>query len=178
MKLYQKAGIYRFGSDSSATIDIGAGSFLIGDGVTLVFDPNFPNFVGDGCKDTDPNEPHSSSTDPWKYYDVPAPALFAAPSPTTDFRLSGSLGAAMGQAVFGYFKKAAKLGTQLYDQDLNQNNVMDGVEYDRSLPGGILSGPDGVISSADAQKAFSQFKANIKCASGPAYRLNDSTTSN
>lgn len=40
LKPYQKAGIYEFEWDkNSAAIDLGAGTFLIGDGVTLVFDP-------------------------------------------------------------------------------------------------------------------------------------------
>jgi Flp pilus assembly protein TadG len=43
---YQKPGIYRFGPDASSAIDIGNGSFLIGDGVTLVFDPGFPDPTG------------------------------------------------------------------------------------------------------------------------------------
>jgi len=46
LKQYQKPGIYRFGSGSDAAIDIGSGSFLIGDGVTLVFNPEFPNPTG------------------------------------------------------------------------------------------------------------------------------------
>ena len=43
---YQKLGIYRFGGGSDAEIILGTGSFLIGDGVTLVFDPNFPDPTG------------------------------------------------------------------------------------------------------------------------------------
>jgi len=46
LKPFQKAGIYRFGTGSDATIDVGAGSFLIGDGVTLVFNPEFPDPTG------------------------------------------------------------------------------------------------------------------------------------
>ena len=47
LQLYQKPGIYRFGGGSSdAKIDVGAGAFLIGDGVTLVFDPDFPDPTG------------------------------------------------------------------------------------------------------------------------------------
>lgn len=43
---YQKAGIYRFGGGADAEINVGAGSYLIGDGVTLVFDPDFPDPTG------------------------------------------------------------------------------------------------------------------------------------
>jgi putative Flp pilus-assembly TadE/G-like protein len=50
LQLYQKPGIYRFGPDASSTIDIGNGSFLIGDGVTFVFDPGFPNPSSNGLK--------------------------------------------------------------------------------------------------------------------------------
>ena len=46
LELFQKAGIYQFGGGSDAEINIGAGGFLIGDGVTLVFDPDFPNPTG------------------------------------------------------------------------------------------------------------------------------------
>jgi hypothetical protein len=47
LHLYQKPGIYRFGGGSNdAKIDVGAGAFLIGDGVTLVFDPDFPDPTG------------------------------------------------------------------------------------------------------------------------------------
>jgi hypothetical protein len=46
LALYQKAGIYRFGGGSDAYINVGSGSFLIGDGVTLVFDPSFPDPTG------------------------------------------------------------------------------------------------------------------------------------
>jgi len=46
LKQYQKPGIYRFGTGNDASIDIGSGSFLIGDGVTLVFNPEFPNPTG------------------------------------------------------------------------------------------------------------------------------------
>jgi Flp pilus assembly protein TadG len=43
---YQMPGIYRFGGSGSPNdrkIKVGDGSFLIGDGVTLVFDPDWPN---------------------------------------------------------------------------------------------------------------------------------------
>ena len=43
---YQMPGIYRFEGDGSAKIEIGDGSALIGDGVTLVFDYGFPDPAG------------------------------------------------------------------------------------------------------------------------------------
>jgi hypothetical protein len=43
---YQMPGIYRFEGDNSAEINIGDGSALIGDGVTLVFDSGFPAPTG------------------------------------------------------------------------------------------------------------------------------------
>jgi hypothetical protein len=43
---YQMPGIYRFEGDNSAKIEIGNGSALIGDGVTLVFDSGFPSPTG------------------------------------------------------------------------------------------------------------------------------------
>jgi hypothetical protein len=140
--------------------------------------PGGDNMVGDGCNDTD--EATLGFTGPisqWMFYNVPVPALFSAANPKTTFRTAGTLSAGMAQAVFGYFKKGAKLGTLEYDQDLNENNVMDGVEYDRSVISGHTdAGPaDGTISAGDAQKAFAQFKAGLKCASGNGYRLNDHT---
>jgi hypothetical protein len=68
------------------------------------------------------------------------------------------------QAVFAYFKRAAKLGTLEYRQDLNHNGVQDGVEYDRSVVGPGHSGPpDGVVSAQDAQLAMAQFKLGYHC---------------
>jgi len=43
---YQKPGIYRFGTGNDAAIDIGDAAYLIGDGVTLVFNPEFPDPTG------------------------------------------------------------------------------------------------------------------------------------
>ncbi len=141
--------------------------------------PTSGNLIGDGCNDTDEATVLPGFTpDQWGFYDVPVPALYSASSPTTTFRTAGTLSAGMAQAVFSYFKKSAKLGTLEYDQDRNQNNVMDGVEYDRSvLAGGVTqAGPaDGTISAADAQKAFAQFKLALKCTSGDGYKMNDHT---
>lgn len=48
LQAYQKPGIYRFGTGTDASISVGAGSYLIGDGVTLYFNPEFPNSTGGG----------------------------------------------------------------------------------------------------------------------------------
>jgi len=68
------------------------------------------------------------------------------------------------QAVFGYFKKAAKAGSPEYEQDLNGNGIKDGIEYDRSFVGPAHTGPpDGIIGASDAQLAFAQFKLGYHC---------------
>ena len=46
LKAYQMPGIYRFGGAGGAEIHLGNGSYLIGDGVTLVFDSTFPDATG------------------------------------------------------------------------------------------------------------------------------------
>lgn len=46
LKAYQMPGIYRFGGAGGAKIEVQEGSYLIGDGVTLVFDTNFPDQTG------------------------------------------------------------------------------------------------------------------------------------
>jgi len=148
-------------------------------GTDCDFDPLFPNVYGDGCKDSEESGKNIggtplSGTNPWDFYGVPSTALFKAPNPLTVFRASGSLSGAGAQAIFAYYKAGGNLGTVLYDQDLNQNNVMDGVEYDRKVSGGGPTlGPDGVIGAGEAQKAFAEFKAGLSCSSG--YRLNDHT---
>ena len=53
LRNYQVPGVYRFGgsgSPSSRTIHIGSGSFLIGDGVTLVFDSDWPDSSSGGLR--------------------------------------------------------------------------------------------------------------------------------
>jgi hypothetical protein len=107
--------------------------------------------------------PPTDPLDPWDFYSVPVPALFAAANPLIDFKDS-AVGAGDAQAVFGYFKLAAKAGTAEYEQDLNGNGVKDGIEYDRSVAGAGMSGPpDGVVGASDAQLAFAQFKLGYHC---------------
>jgi len=101
----------------------------------------------------------------WDFYSVPVPALFVAPHPDKTFR-DATVSAGDAQAVFGYFKVAAKTGTTEYEQDLNLNGIKDGVEYDRSVivgSPGASGPPNGTISAADAQLAFAQFKRAYKC---------------
>ena len=103
----------------------------------------------------------------WDFYSVPVPALFAAPDPTKVFADS-AISAADADAVYAYFKKAAKNGSAEYEQDLNKNGIKDGLEYDRGpLPDPSkpwLPGPaDGVIGASDAQEAFASFKLGDNC---------------
>jgi hypothetical protein len=120
---------------------------------------------GDGCPD--PWEslqvPPTATHDPWDFYSVPVPALFAAPDPTTVLK-DDVVSAGDAEAVFAYFKKGARTGTTEYEQDLNLNGTRDGLEYDRRVIGPGQSGPpDGVVAAADAQLAFAQFKLGYKC---------------
>jgi glucose/arabinose dehydrogenase len=119
---------------------------------------------GDGCGDAEEGAyPALSPGDPWDFYSVPVPALFAAANPAVVFK-DATVSSSDAQAVFAYFKRAAKLGTLEYRQDLNHNGVQDGVEYDRSVVGPGHSGPpDGVVSAQDAQLAMAQFKLGYHC---------------
>jgi hypothetical protein len=119
----------------------------------------------DGCPDAKEAllAPPTNPNDPWDFYSVPVPALLAAPNPLIDVR-DNAVTAADAQAVFAYFKAGAKSGTTIYEQDLNNNNVTDGVEYDRTvLSPGESGPPDGVITASDAQLAFAQFKNRYNC---------------
>ena len=120
---------------------------------------------GDGCRDVaeplliPPTDPQN----PWDFYSVPVPALFASPDPASDIRGTIITGAD-AQAVFAYFSQNARSGTAVYDQDLDGNGVADGVQYDRSAASPGMSGaPDGSITAADAQLAFAQFKHTYHC---------------
>lgn len=119
----------------------------------------------DGCADVYELglTPPTNGLDPWDFYSVPVPALYAAANPLVVFRDS-VVSAGDSQAVFAYFKVAARTGMPVYEQDLNSNGTKDGIEYDRSFAGPGHSGPpDGVVSAADAQMAFAQFKAGYHC---------------
>ena len=94
---------------------------------------------------------------------MPVPALFNAPDPRLDLNDS-VVGASDAQAVFAYFRAGAKIGTQVYDQDLDGDGVQDGVQYDRSVLGPAQSGPpDGAVTARDAQLAQAQFKLGYSC---------------
>src|SRR4029079_3505373 len=88
---------------------------------------------GGGCSDV--KEPllcaPTNAGDPWDFFSVPVPALFAAPSPASVFR-HNVVSAADAQAVFAYFKASARTGTLVYEKDLNLNATTDAIEYVRS----------------------------------------------
>ena len=117
----------------------------------------------DRCSNTKETALGLDASDPWDFYSVPVPALLSAPDPHLD--LSDSVvSASDAQAVFAYFKAGAKIGTQVYDQDLDGDGVQDGVQYDRSMTGPAKTGaPDGAVTARDAQLAEAQFKLGYNC---------------
>ena len=126
-------------------------------------DPCNPDTDADACDDAREGALGLDPRNPWDFFSVPVPALLAATDPLVVFKV-GTLGAGDAQAVFAYFKASARAGTTVYDQDLNANAIMDGVEYDRSVEGPGVSGPpDGVVGASDAQLAFAQFKNGYHC---------------
>jgi parallel beta-helix repeat protein len=142
-----------------------------GDGLTDVSEVNTygtdwqnPDTDGDGCGDGhEVTFPSLNANDSWDFYSVPVPALFAALNPLIVFKdnvVSGS----DAQAVFAYVKVGAHTGTTAYEQDLNNNGIKDGIEYDRSVVGPGHSGPpDGVVAASDAQLAFKQSQLGYHC---------------
>ncbi|TAK58019.1 MAG: hypothetical protein EPO22_11450 [Dehalococcoidia bacterium] len=119
----------------------------------------------DGCPDVKESllAPNTDPSDPWDFYSVPTPALFAAPNPLNVFK-DATVSPGDAQAVFAYFTVGAQTGTPEYEQDRNANGIKDGLEYDRSVAGPAKSGaPDGVITASDAQLAFAQFKFAYHC---------------
>ncbi len=153
---------------NNATVDRGDAGIdnIYGKGeLILPAPPAVPDTDGDGCND--PKElllvPPTDPNNPWDFYSVPVPALFAASNPLTDFKDS-MVRAADAQAIFAYYKAGAQAGTPVYDQDLNGNGIQDGIEYDRSFVGpGQTGAPDGVVRAQDAQLAFAQYKFSYKC---------------
>jgi len=120
-------------------------------------DPTVADTDGDGCRDgKEVTYPSLSPVDPWDFYSVPVPALrlIADPLVAQATFKDGVIVPQDAQAVFRYFGFDA--GSTVYEQDLNQNGVKDGWEYDRTttIP---PSAPDGIIVPQDAQRAFSQF---------------------
>jgi hypothetical protein len=142
------------GFDPGATLTSGIAQFS----VVSVLDSD-----GDGCGDDAEAQLGLNPADSWDFYSVPIPALYSASNPlgvTKDSVVSG----ADAQAVFAYAKIGAKIGTTAYDQDLNDNGINDGVEYDRSFVAPGTSGPpDGVISGSDAQLAFAEALNGLHC---------------
>jgi hypothetical protein len=159
------------GSDTDGDMIDDAADFDIdGDGLGNSYEtsigtsPLVADTDGDGCGDgKELTFATLNPTNPWDFFSVPVPALFAAPDPTVVFKDS-AVAAQDAQAVFAYFKAGAHTGTMKYEQDLNLNGVKDGIEYDRSVVGPAHSGPpDGTVSATDAQLAFAQFKLGYHC---------------
>lgn len=80
--------------------------------------------------------------------------------------------------MFGYAADplANAVGKPFYEVHLNGNGVRDGLEYDRSVVNpGPPGAPDGVITSADAQKAFAMARdpSVNTCPSNSGYRMDD-----
>jgi Subtilase family len=103
---------------------------------------------GDGCSNAGEVALGLDPLNPWDFYSVPVPGLFAAPNPLVVVHDS-AVSASDAQAVFAYFKAGAHTGMPVYEQDLNNNGIKDGIEYDRSVVGPAHSGPpDGTVSGA------------------------------
>ncbi len=118
---------------------------------------------GDGCRSTTEPTLGLDPQNPWDFYSVPVPALFAAPNPRLVFK-DAVVTATDAQVVFAYYKAGAKAGTTVYEQDLNGNGTPDGMEYDRSVIGPAKSGPpDGAVSAQEAQLALAQYRLNYRC---------------
>jgi len=126
-------------------------------------DPANPDTDADGCGDGAEVKLGLDPRDPWDFYSVPVPALFAAPDPTMVFADNVVTGAD-AQAVFAYYRKGATAGDVYYEQDLNKNGIKDGIEYDRSVGGPRHSGPpDGIVTAQDAQLALMRFRLGDTC---------------
>jgi hypothetical protein len=118
---------------------------------------------GDSCPDVDELAQGLDPFDPWDYYNVPVPALFAAPDPMLAVR-DNAVSGSDAEAVFAYAKAGARVGVAVYEQDLDLDGHPDGEEYDRTFVGPGESGPpDGVVSASDAQIAFAQSKLGHHC---------------
>lgn len=118
---------------------------------------------GDRCGDAKEPPIGLDPGDPWDFYSVPIPALYAAPDPNRALA-DGKVGAVDAQAVFAYFKAGAAEGMSVYDQDLDGNGVPDGRQYDRSVVGpGRPGAADGAVTARDAQLAFAQAKRFLRC---------------
>lgn len=127
------------------------------------YDPDHSDTDGDGCADAREEALGLDPTNPWDFYSVPVPALFAAPDPSVVPK-DRIVSLRDVQAVMSYAHRTIRPGMPEYDQDANFNGVADGMEYDRTVYGdGSLGPPDGVISFKEAQKAYVQARTLRSC---------------
>lgn len=127
------------------------------------YDPEGVDSDGDGCSDGSERMLGTDPLNPWDFYSVPTPALFAAPEPA-DVHRDGLVTVIDAQVVRAYSARGIRAGVALYDGDRNLNGRADGLEYDRSVyPDATLGGPDGVISSREVQRVFAQARTLAPC---------------
>jgi hypothetical protein len=125
---------------------------------------------GDGCSAIQEAGPTlylgggRSDSNPWDFFDLPAPAL--RPSDTSGVR-DRAINIQDVLAVLYYIGTSATFPALptangvMYGSDLNGNGVMDGQEYDRTPAGPTLSGlPNGVVTISDVLVALSQVGAS------------------
>jgi hypothetical protein len=159
------AGEYQAGADPCVS-DTDSDTLLDGAEVNVYHtDPTVADTDTDGCGDAKELTlaPPTDPADPWDFYNVPVPALLAAQNPQSAVR-DRLVSPGDAQAVFAYSKAGAKMGTTVYDQDLDHNGVKDGIQYDRTMLGVGRSGPpDGIVAASDAQIAFAQVKHSYRC---------------
>lgn len=151
-------------------------------------DPLNPDTDGDMCRDGAEvgNDPtvggQRDPLNPWDFYDVPVPAIGS--NGTIDGEKNGAVNMGDVLAVLYYFgagtpydnlevvdgkytcvdpqNQTCSGNGVCYCDDLNQNGIADGAEYDRrasSVPSNIyaLGPPDGIVMISDILAIYSQF---------------------
>ena len=112
---------------------------------------------------------------PSDFSSVPVPALLAAPGPTTTFRANtlSANGAAGDLRLLQSRREGRHYGVRARPEQQRRQGRLGVRPEDRNAsPPGPTLGPDGVIGAQEAQKAFSEYKAGLKCTSGTGYRQN------